>query len=206
MIGLILPLLVFTIKELLNDKIISKNDVEILTSIPFLGFVGKNHSGNDLIVNHRPKSAISESFRSIRSNIDFFLDKEKKDGKSIIFTSSISGEGKTFCAKNLSTIFAMAGNKTILVGADLRKPKLYIDFDKENNLGLSSYLSGPLNSKKIIKKSQIENLDVITSGPVPPNPSELLVKNKMKTLLQELRAEYDYIILDTPPIGIVSLR
>ncbi len=204
LIGLILPLLVFTIKELLNDKIISKNDVEKLTSIPFLGFVGKNHSGNELIVNHRPKSAISESFRSIRSNIEFFLDKEKKDGKSIVFTSSISGEGKTFCAKNLSTIYAMAGHKTILVGADLRKPKLYIDFDKENHLGLSSYLAEPLNSKKIIKKSKIKNLDVITSGPIPPNPSELLIKKKMKVLLQELKAEYDYIILDTPPIGIVS--
>lgn len=204
LIGFIIPLLVITIREILNDKIISKNDIEALTTIPFLGFIGKNYSGKELIVNHKPKSSVSESFRAARSNIEFFLDKDSPEGKSIVFTSSISGEGKTFCAKNLAVIYAMAGRKTILIGADLRKPKLYIDFDKENHLGLSSYLTESLVLEKIIKKSEIENLDVITSGPIPPNPSELLVKSKMKFLLEELKGIYDYIIFDTPPIGIVS--
>ena len=86
----------------------------------------------------------------------------------------------------MATIYAMAGKKTILIGADLRKPKLYIDFDKENHLGLSSYLTEPLSTKQIIKQSEIVNLDVITSGPIPPNPSDLLVKKKMKTLLRFL--------------------
>ena len=98
----------------------------------------------------------------------------------------------------------MAGKKTILVGADLRKPKLYKDFEENNDLGLSTYLKEAINTNQIIKKSKIKNLDLIISGPVPPNPSELLIKKNMKILLQKLKSDYEYIILDTPPIGIVS--
>lgn len=202
-LGLLLPLIVFALQEILNDKINSKSDIERLSKIPFLGVIGKNHSGHDLIVKHRPKSSIAEGFRSIRSNLEFLFEKSK-EGKAIVFTSSISGEGKTFCAKNLATIYAMSGKKTILIGADMRKPKLYVDFDKENKKGLSTYLIGEEKLKDVIKKSEIENLSVITSGPVPPNPAELLGRDNMQLLITELKEQFDYVILDSPPVGLVS--
>jgi capsular exopolysaccharide synthesis family protein len=153
---------------------------------------------------HRPKSSIAEGFRSIRSNLEFLFEKSKQQGKAIVFTSSISGEGKTFCAKNLATIYALSGKKTVLIGADMRKPKLYVDFDTENKKGLSTYLIGEEKLQDIIKKSAIENLSVITSGPVPPNPAELLGRGVMQLMISELREQFDYIILDSPPVGLVS--
>ncbi len=204
MLGMLLPLIVFSLLEVLNDKINSKSDIERLSKIPFLGIIGKNYSGHELIVMHRPKSSIAEGFRSIRSNLEFLFEKSKQQGKAIVFTSSISGEGKTFCAKNLATIYALSGKKTVLIGADMRKPKLYVDFDKENKKGLSTYLIGEEKLQDVIKKSAIENLSVITSGPVPPNPAELLGRGTMKLMISELREQFDYIILDSPPLGLVS--
>ena len=156
-----------------------------------------------MIVNEKPKSRISESIRSIKSNIEFILPKNDL-GKTILFTSSISGEGKTFCAKNLATAYAISGKKTIVIGADLRKPKLYLTFSEKNDTGLSTYLSGVSKKHDIIKKSKIENLDYIKSGPIPPNPAELLGKQNMKKLISELKHKYDYILIDSPPIFIVT--
>lgn len=204
LIGFLLPLIVFALLEFLNDKIVSKSDIERLTNIPFLGIIGKNYSGLDLIVKHKPKSSIAEGFRSIRSKLEFTFEKTAK-GKVVVFTSSISGEGKTFCAKNLAAIYAMSGKKTVLIGADMRKPKLYVDFDKANEKGLSTYLIGDEKLQDVIKQSSmVENLSVITSGPIPPNPAELLGRESMGIMLDELREQFDYVILDSPPIGLVS--
>ena len=176
LLGIIIPLLIILLKNVLNDKVISRRDIERITAIPFFGFIAKNHSGIDLIVNHSPKSSIAETFRVIRSNLNFI--NSEKSTKMIVVTSSTSGEGKTFCAKNLAALYASTGKKTILIGADLRKPKLYLDFDKFNQLGLSTFLIGANTLDQVIKTSSINNLDVITSGPIPPNPSELLTKKK----------------------------
>ena len=201
--GFFIPLIVLFLQELFNDKILLKSDISDQTDAPFLGFIFKNHSGKSLITKSNPKSSVSESFRLVASNINFFLDK-KDEGNSILFTSSISGEGKTFSAKNLAVIFSSLGKKVILVGADLRRPKLYLDFISDNKIGLSNYLSENIEINNIIKKTDFKNLNIINSGPIPPNPSELLSKNKMKELIISLKKSFDYVIIDTPPVGIVS--
>tara|TARA_Y100000991_G_scaffold204720_1_gene180444 strand:- start:2 stop:2329 length:2328 start_codon:yes stop_codon:yes gene_type:complete len=202
-VGILFPLLIFIIKELLNNKIISPLEIESKTKIPYLGFVSSSNSGFEMIVNERPKSRIAESFRNIRSNIEFIVTKDNC-GKVILVTSSISGEGKTFCAKNLGTVYAMSGKKTLLVGADMRKPKLYLSFSKNNDIGLSTFISASSEKNEIIFKTSINNLDYIKSGPIPPNPAELLGREKTKKLINDLKLEYDYIIIDTPPVHIVS--
>jgi capsular exopolysaccharide synthesis family protein len=119
-------------------------------------------------------------------------------------TSSVSGEGKTFCTMNLATIFAMSNKKTVIVGLDLRKPKLFDDFKIDNIIGSVNYLIGQKSLDHIIQKTHIPNLDLITSGPVPPNPAELIISESMKEMIEELKLKYDYIILDTPPVGLVA--
>ncbi len=202
-IGILFPLLIFIIKELLNNKIVSPLEIESKTKIPYLGFVSTSNSGFEMIVNEKPKSRIAESFRNIRSNIEFIVPKDNC-GKVILVTSSISGEGKTFCAKNLGTVYAMSGKKTLLIGADMRKPKLYLSFSKNNDIGLSTFISGNSEKNEIIFKTSISNLDYIKSGPIPPNPAELSGREETKKLINDLKLEYDYLIIDTPPVNIVS--
>jgi capsular exopolysaccharide synthesis family protein len=124
--------------------------------------------------------------------------------KTILITSSIGGEGKTFVSINLSSVFAMSGKKTVIVGLDLRKPKIFDDFDLKNDVGVVNYLIGNMSINQIIQKTKIENLDFISAGPIPPNPSELLLSNATSELIEHLKKEYDYVILDSPPIGLVS--
>ncbi len=128
----------------------------------------------------------------------------EKDQKVITVTSTISGEGKTFCSVNLAAIFAMAGKKTLLMGLDLRKPKIHKIFNIENEKGISTCLINKDHLQNIIKETPIENLFVAPSGPVPPNPAELIGSDMMKRSLDEARNQYDIIILDTPPIGMVT--
>eukprot|EP01137_Pigoraptor_chileana_P029943 Opistho-2@15879 len=121
-----------------------------------------------------------------------------------MLTSSVSGEGKTFCSLNIATVFALSEKKTIILGLDLRKPKIFDDFNIKNELGAVNYLIGDNTLDQVIQKTHIPFLDVITSGPIPPNPSELILGESMKEMIQELKKTYDYIILDTPPVGLVS--
>lgn len=202
-IGFLLPIIIINTIIFLNDKILTIDDVKKHSDIPFLGSIGKNDTVNDLIVSAKPKSSITESFRNIRSNIEFLIPK-KSGCKTILFTSSISGEGKTFCAKNMATIYAMAGKKSILIGADLRKPKMYLAFTDENESGLSSYLIGKDTDNDVIEKSDIENLYFIKSGPLPPNPAELIGREEMNLLIENLKKDFDYIFIDTPPVCLVS--
>jgi len=124
--------------------------------------------------------------------------------KTILVTSSVSGEGKTFVSINMATVFALGGKKTILVGFDLRKPKIFGDFELSNDIGVVNYLISEESENNIIQKTQIPNLDIITSGPIPPNPSELILGDATEELMRSLKEKYEYIIMDTPPIGIVS--
>jgi len=131
--------------------------------------------------------------------------KNKIDGsKTLMLTSSISGEGKTFCSINVATVFALSEKKTVIVGLDLRKPKIFDDFKIKNEIGVVNYLIGQYSLDEIIQQTHIPYLDVITSGPVPPNPSELLIGETMDELMKSLKEKYDYIILDTPPVGLVA--
>ena len=205
LLGTILPLFVIIAKEVLDTRIHSVEDIEKISPIPILGVVGNNDTDSNLAVFTKPKSGIAESFRALRSNIQFLFTRSTKDKcKTIMVTSSVSGEGKTFVSINMATVFALGGKKTILVGLDLRKPKIFDDFNVSNEIGVVNYLIGEENIDAIIQKTNIPNLDVITAGPVPPNPSELLIGSATDELIDSLKESYDYIILDTPPIGLVS--
>ena len=202
-LGLFLPIIIIFLVHLFDKKILTTEDITSRVNVPLLGVIGNNQNLN-LAVFKKPQSAISESFRSVRSSLQFMFLKNDKTAKTIMLTSSISGEGKTFCSINLASIYALSNKKTILVGLDLRKPKIYQDFDLKNDIGVVHYLSNQKPIEEIIHKTKIENLDIILSGPIPPNPSELLLGDKLLQLNQILKSQYDYIIYDTPPIGLVS--
>ncbi len=138
----------------------------------------------------------------MRPTLQFLGRPGKK--KVILITTSVGGEGKSFVTINLACVLAMQNQKVVIVGVDLRKPKLYGDFGLTNDKGVSSFLIGQSDVLGIIQKTNVENLDIIPSGPIPPNPSELVSKREMATLFDELSSMYDYIVVDTPPLGIVS--
>ena len=171
-LGALIPILLIAfIVTFFDHKLHSPNDLKELSKIPLLGVVGKNQSENNLAVLNKPKSAIAEAFRAVRSSLQFMYKKHDIEGsKTVMITSSISGEGKTFCSINIASVFALSGKKTVLVGLDLRKPKIFGDFDINNNIGAVNYLIGQQSLEAITQKTMIEDLDVITSGPIPPNP------------------------------------
>ena len=198
-----IPFLFILVKEALNNKILTVEEIEKLYDIPVLGVVGTSKLDSYLAVFEKPKSTLAESFRALRSNIQF-LFKKGEGSKTIVVTSSVSGEGKTLCSINMASVFAMSEKKTILIGMDLRKPKLHDDFGISNNVGVVNYLIGQKSLEEVIQKTKITNLDIITSGPTPPNPSELILSEQTAHLMEQLKKEYDYIVIDTPPVGLVA--
>jgi len=200
--GFALPLFIFFLIEATNHKIQAKEDIEKITKIPLLGGIGHNPSDGNLAVIKNPKGALAEAFRALRSNLNYFTNNTEK--KVFLITSSISGEGKTFTSLNLASVMAMTEKKTLIIGADLRRPKLYDDLQLKNDIGLSQFLSGMTTEEELVKQTSIENLFVLLAGPVPPNPSELLMKKEMGTLINNLLNKFDYIIIDTPPVGLVT--
>lgn len=201
-IGLVFPLLIFVLFEVMNRKVQSREDIDKMTSIPFVGGIGHNTSGNNLIVRDRPKSGVAESFRAVRSNLNYFTGNQVK--QVFMVSSSISGEGKTFTTINLATVFALSGKRTLIVGADMRRPKIFEDFNRSNETGLSTYLSGINQFNEIIQPTEIENLFLVSGGPVPPNPSELLLNDRFAAFINSARSEFDFIIFDTPPLALVT--
>lgn len=202
--GLGLPLIYIFFIVLLDNKINTPEDIERLTQIPLIGVVGKSKRGDKAIL-EQPSSLISESFRNIRTSLQFvFRNKNIEGSKTILVTSSVSGEGKTFTAINMASVLALSGKKTVLLGLDLRRPKIHKTFDVDKEKGISNFISGNLPYSELIQSSSYTNLDIITSGTIPPNPSELLIGEQMDNFMQKLKEDYDFIILDTPPIGLVS--
>lgn len=203
--GLLPPLLLALLVTFFDTRIHNPQVLESITSIPKLGLIGKHNLDNNLVVHRKPKSAVAEGFRAIRSSLQYmYKQHDVNSTKTVMITSSVSGEGKTFCSINIATVFALSGKKTVLVGLDLRKPKIFGDFEIENDIGAVNYLIGQKTLDEVTQKTSVENLDVITSGPIPPNPSELLINEKMDVLMQHLKDKYDYIVLDTPPVGLVA--
>ena len=176
------------IKELLNNKVKTRSDLESSTSIPIISMIGQNNSAHTLLSNQSPKSAVFEGFRALRSSLNFF--NTNSDKKVYLVTSSISGEGKTYIAANLAIVFAKSGKKTIVIGADLRRPQLYTDFSLKNDLGMSNHILGDKSLKEVIIESNIENLDILISGPVPANPSDALLSEKFDQMLASLKEKY----------------
>jgi tyrosine-protein kinase Etk/Wzc len=205
--GAILSLLLVLGRYLLHDKISSLNEITRHTNagISILGIIPKYKKDipiSQLLVDKNPKSLIAEAFRSVRSNMHFLTD--ESGPKVMTLTSTISGEGKTFVALNLAGIIAYSGKRVIILDLDLRKPKIHLGLEASNLKGMSTILIGRHTIDECILKSQLENMDFITSGPIPPNPSELMLSKKMTAVIEELKTKYDMIIIDNPPVGLVT--
>lgn len=201
-IGLALPLLFFVGIELFNNKVQSREDIEEQTNTPVLGGTGHKNSEDNLEVMKKPKSAVAESFRALRSNLFYFL--ESKEKGTILVTSSISGEGKTFTSINLASVFALSGKRTLIIGADMRRPKIVDDFKITNDIGLSSYLAGLADFSQVINSTGYDNLFLVSGGPVPPNPSELILGKRMEEFMRLAKEQFDIVVIDSPPLAIVA--
>ncbi|MGZ4155869.1 MAG: GumC family protein [Bacteroidia bacterium] len=194
-------------KYLSHNEINSLNEITKYTnaSISILGIVPKCKQDipvSQLLVDKSPKSLIAEAFRSIRTNLQFISN--EPGPKTIALTSTISGEGKTFVAINLAGIIAFSGKKVVIIDLDMRKPKIHIGFNAPNAKGMSTLLIGKDTIESTIQHSSLEYLDFITAGPIPPNPSELIISKKMDEIIAHLKTIYDVIIIDNPPVGLVS--
>jgi len=201
-LGLAVPFGYLMIRSALNNKVETQDDIERLTDVPVLGKILHNKYKTSNVMFEFPKSNIAESFRALRTNLDFYVRGGQK--KVIMVTSSMEGEGKSFIALNIAMSYAQLGRRTILLDIDMRKRKIFFDEKAEPKEGLSSYLINSANLEDIIIKSPHENLDYILSGVVPPNPTELMVLNKTEKLITQLKNDYDYIIMDTTPLGQVT--
>ena len=201
-LGLMLPAIAIIIIDLLNNKIIDKKDIEKVTKLPILGFISHSGYGTEIPVTEKPGSTLAESFRSIRTSLKYITPGDQPT--VIAVTSTVSGEGKTFVAMNLAAIISMLGRKTLLVGLDLRKPRIHKILGLDNAEGMSTFLSSNSNYDEIIQKTSIENLWFAAAGPIPPNPAELIERKSMADFLEKARKQFDYIILDTPPVAVVT--
>ncbi|MFP4662826.1 MAG: polysaccharide biosynthesis tyrosine autokinase [Bacteroidales bacterium] len=197
--------LIILIRYLFYNKISTIQEIANFTDIPVIGAIPLHSYKSEhsrLLVHKNPKSMLTESFRNIRSNMEFLAEQEKSS--VITISSTISGEGKTFVAINLSGILAMTNKKVVLLDLDLRKPRLHKSFDCENNKGISTILINKHSIEDCVHTTEISTLDLLTSGPIPPNPSELILTKRFNQMLEDLKQSYDFIVIDTPPVGIVT--
>ena len=211
LLGLGLPLAFFFLKNLLRYRIEGREDVEKLTKISILADIplaGKTVDGEKaLVVRENTNDSMEEAFRGLRTNLRFILE---SDEKVILCTSCIPGEGKTFVCTNLAMSLALMGKKIIVVGLDIRKPRLVKLFNiPANKKGITTFISGNETSFEALDEQIVhgvvnKNLDVLPAGVIPPNPSELISRDQLDRAVELLKEHYDYILLDTPPVGLVS--
>lgn len=202
-LGLAVPVVTILGKRLFGDRFIDVKEIKNYLKVPLIGTVPYNKNQLNNVVLNYPQSAIAESFHTIRSNLIYYLF--GKENGTILVTSSLPGEGKSFSALNLATSFATTNNKTVLLEFDLRKPsKVFNEFGTRALVGISSYLINKATFDEIVIKTDIPNLDIIQAGQIPPNPIELISSRKTQELFKELRDKYDFVIVDTPPYGLVS--
>ncbi|GGG25183.1 GumC family protein [Pontibacter amylolyticus] len=202
--GLAIPFAGIFLRDMLNDTVQELRDVEKATTTPILGEIGHNGSGKMLVISEQSRSSSAELFRLLRANLQFAAG--GKENKVILITSSMSGEGKTFFSLNLAASLVMTGKKVVVLGFDLRKPKLTQGVNLPNNIGITNYLiSDTVLIESLIQfVPEMPELAIIGSGPIPPNPAELMLLPKIGTLLDELKANFDFIILDSSPVGQVA--
>ncbi|NLE24304.1 MAG: CpsD/CapB family tyrosine-protein kinase [Clostridiaceae bacterium] len=201
-LGLLIPAILILLIDYLNNKVIDKKDIEKGTKAPVLGYISHNSLQNEIPVVEKPGSTLAESFRSVRTNLKFFIKDTKNPVISV--SSTISSEGKTFISINLAAIIASNNNKVLLIGLDLRKPRIHKIFGIDNDNGISNYLIGQEKYESIIFETGIENLWYTPSGPVPPNPAELIDSPVMNDFIDRAKNQFDYIIIDTPPVALVT--
>jgi capsular exopolysaccharide synthesis family protein len=200
--GLLLPTMYLIIRDFFDDKIRSINDAEYMLHRSVMSVIYSNNLKSEAVVAEFPKSAISESFRNLRSSL--FLKSDHEKSKVILVTSSQPQDGKSFVSLNLASSIASVGYKTVLIDCDLRRPTLHIKLKEDNSKGLSNFMTKKASVEEITKNTAITNLDFISAGPVIPNPSELMESGVLDNLINYLKNKYDYIIIDTTPVGIVA--
>ncbi|WP_158798476.1 tyrosine-protein kinase [Pedobacter sp. L105] len=202
--GLFLPFAIIFLRSSMDSRISSKEQVAGLTQVAIIGELGKGTmEDGSIVVSQGSRTPISEQFRSLRTNLAFFLSGNEK---TILMTSSMSGEGKSFIALNLATAIAISGKKVVVMEMDLRKPNLSNKLKITNDVGFTNYIVSPeIKIADIIKPSGTNsNLFLISSGNIPPNPTEIILNSRTDTLMDSLVHEFDYIIIDAPPIGMVT--
>jgi tyrosine-protein kinase Etk/Wzc len=204
LIGLGLPFAGIYISDLLNNKVQTQQDVTAVTSTPIIGEIAHNVSNDTVVVNKTSRSPIAEMFRLVRTNLHFAAI--GKENLVVLVTSSMSGEGKTFFSINLAASLAIANRRVVLLDLDLRNPKVMSDLGLSEGLGLTNYLvSNDLSIDDIIRYSDnTPDMFIVGSGPIPPNPAELMMSPKFAHFIHELKERFDYIIIDTPPVGQVA--
>lgn len=204
LLALVLSVLFLLARYLFYNKILTSSDIIKYTDIPVIGEVVTSRRKSEFsqaIVHKNARSHVTENFRKIRTNLDYYPLESKC--RVIITTSTVPGEGKTFIAINTADIYAMSGKKVLLVDFDLRKPRLEKCLDLDNEFGLSTILTNRKTWQECLHKDVVENMDVITSGPLTPIAAELLIGKNIDAFISEVRNEYDIVILDTPPLGII---
>jgi capsular exopolysaccharide synthesis family protein len=205
LLGLIVPFMVIYIRLLLDNKIHTLEDVEAVVKAPILGDIPMTRSEKKVIISEQDRSNVAESFRLLRTNVNFMLPGAKDAAKTIFITSTIGGEGKTFIAINLASALALLNKKVLLIGADIRKPKIATYLNTKQEKGLTHYLiDTSLKVADVIVHHKETNLDVLETGIIPPNPSELLTNGRFDEVIAYGKANYDYIIIDTAPVNIVT--
>lgn len=200
-VGFMIPLILIVLSELLNNKVRTPKDVAKLGAFRMIGTLRHVRSQNPTMVHTSPRSSYAEMLRAIRTRIEFLV--KRKTQLTICITSTESGDGKTFLASNLATLYGMTGKKTLLIDMDLRKPNLHTKLGLENGKGLSNYLVGDCELNEALMTNTPFDFDFLRAGTIPPNPGELIHSDKLTELLEQLRKEYDFIVIDSSPIGIV---
>ena len=202
-LGLLIPIIIIRIKELMRYQISYKRELIEMSNVPVLGEIPKTLETSKMLIKEEGNDSFTEMVRLLRANLLFIID--NVDKKVINMVSSISGEGKTFVTINLATSLALLDKKVLIIELDIRKPKFGLYLDIPNEGGMTLFLSGHQSADKLIRPSGIHpNLSMINAGPVAPNPNELLAKPKLDELIKNLREQFDFIIIDTAPVGLVS--
>ena len=204
-LGIALPMFVLYLRDLVKDKVLYRSDIDKYLSLPFVGFIPHSRDKQGRMVINNSRSVLSESFRLVRSNLQNTAPPDKS--RTILVTSTISGEGKSFVSVNLATTFALTGKKVVLLGLDLRKPKMaqYLTGEKPSEKGIAQFIAGEGRPADFIRPwEKLPNLHYIDCGTIPKNPAELMMTDRLKDLFDYCERYYDFIIVDATPIGVVA--
>lgn len=204
LLGLMMPIGVIAARDALNDRVSRRSDVESVSQVPILGEIASTRNLDPLVMVSSQRSVVAEQIRTLRTNLQF-LRSSPNDSQVVMFTSSISGEGKSFLSLNLGASLALVDRPTVILEMDLRKPKIHSVLNMPNGMGLTNYLIQEATLDEVLQPVPgFPNYHIITSGPIPPNPAELLSSPALEQLFKELRERFAYIIVDSPPIGLVT--
>ncbi|EAQ42167.1 polysaccharide biosynthesis tyrosine autokinase [Polaribacter sp. MED152] len=207
LLGVIVPFIIIYIKNLLDTKLHTRKDIEQLTTVPFIGDVPHSETEQKIVISDNARTSTAEAFRLIRTNLAFMLPENTNNlGKTIFITSTTSGEGKSFISINLSAALSLSNKKVLLLGMDLRAPKVTEYLGLPERKGITNYITNSQLTLDDLKFSipEIKGLDIIASGVIPPNPAELLLTDRVKQLMEEVKRDYDYIVVDTAPVNLVT--